>query len=224
MSKIFKVVKIILRTIIALIILLTLSVVGVNLHMTRFSKQYIYKGEVPDTFDAIVVLGASVRPDGSPSPMLQDRLDKGIHLYNTGVSSKIIMSGDNSSDYYNEVIAMKNYATNMGVPSEQILVDHYGIHTYESMYRLKEVFDAKKVIVVTQDYHLYRAIYIARKLGIDAYGADASTMDYSGQFKRDIREVLARYKDYFKTMFKVKVDINDEKVSIYDDGNNTNEK
>ena len=204
-------------------ILLAITVIGINIYMTSFSKRYIYKREVNATFDSIVVLGASVRPNGTPSPMLQDRLDRAYYLYNTGVSSKLIMSGDNSSDYYNEVIAMKNYAVSKGIPSEQIYVDHFGVHTYESMYRLKEIFNVKKVIIVTQDYHLYRSIYIARKLGLDAYSADSSTMDYSGQFKRDVREILARVKDFFKVMFKVKVE-SEEVVSIYDDGNNTNEK
>ena len=115
--------------------------------------------------DAIVVLGASVFADGTPSTILQDRLDCGIALYKAGAAPKIIMSGDNSTEHYNECAAMKRYAIAQGVPSEDIFCDHAGFSTYESMYRAKNVFGCSRVVVATQTYHLYRALYSAHALG-----------------------------------------------------------
>lgn len=146
--------------------------------------------------DAIVVLGASVFADGTPSTILQDRLDCGIALYKAGAAPKIIMSGDNSTEHYNECAAMKRYAIAQGVPSEDIFCDHAGFSTYESMYRARDVFGAKRIVVVSQEYHLYRALYVAERLGLDAYGVSADLRPYAGQQAREIREVLARNKDF----------------------------
>ena len=124
--------------------------------------------------DAIVVLGASVFADGTPSGILQDRLDDGIALYKAGVAPKLIMSGDNSTVSYNEVQVMKDYAISQGVPSQDIFCDHAGFSTYESMYRAKNVFGAQRIVVATQTYHLYRALYAAQGLGLEAIGVEFS--------------------------------------------------
>lgn len=144
--------------------------------------------------DCILVLGCFVRPDGVPSPLLQDRLDRGVELYELGAADKIIMSGDHGQPEYNEVAAMKQYAMDGGVPSSDVFMDHAGFCTYDSIYRARDVFQAKKVIIVTQEYHLYRALYIANALGLDAYGVAANPRQ-GGQLNRDVREVLARNKD-----------------------------
>ena len=115
--------------------------------------------------DAIVVLGASVFADGTPSGILQDRLDDGIALYFAGVAPKLIMSGDNGTESYNEVRVMKQYAIAQGVPSEDIFCDHAGFSTYESMYRAKYVFGCQRIVVATQTYHLYRALWSAKSWG-----------------------------------------------------------
>lgn len=153
--------------------------------------------------DAIVVLGASVLPDGTPSGILQDRLDDGIALYFAGAASKLIMSGDNSTVAYNEVQAMKNYAIAQGVPSADIFCDHAGFSTYESMYRAKHVFGAERIVVATQTYHLYRALYAAHGLGLEAVGVPSDYHTYAKQSQYDLREVPARTKDFFKTLLKV---------------------
>lgn len=152
--------------------------------------------------DCIIVLGCQVREDGTLSHMLRDRLIRGLELYNSGAAPKLIMSGDHGSDNYNEVAAMKQYAIDNGVPSENVFMDHAGFSTYESLYRAKEVFKAKKVIIVTQEYHLYRAIYIAKQLGLESYGVSADLNTYAGQSYRDFREVLARCKDFCMCIFK----------------------
>ena len=150
-----------------------------------------------ENVDCILVLGCGVRADGTPSAMLQDRLDVGIALYQAGVSDKLLMSGDHGRNGYDEVSAMKIYAMKQGVPSEDIFLDHEGYSTFESIYRAKEKFGAKKIVIITQEYHLHRALHIARELGLEAVGVSADLRNYRGQTRYDAREVLARFKDLF---------------------------
>ncbi len=153
--------------------------------------------------DYILVLGAGLK-SGKPSDMLRDRLDTAIELYNSGVCKKLLMSGDHTDKYYDEVSAMKTYAVENGVKESDIYMDHAGISTYDSMYRAKNLFSAKKIIVVTQRYHIYRALYIAENLGIEAYGSVPAPRLYKGAVYREIREILARDKDLLKCIFKPK--------------------
>ena len=152
--------------------------------------------------DCILVLGAGVYLNKYPSNMLRDRLARGIDLYELGVADRLLMSGDNSRVNYNEVKVMKDYAVDAGVPSENVFKDHAGFSTYESMYRARDVFAVDKVVIVTQGYHLYRALYTARALGLEAYGVAAADVRYRGQSMRDLREMLARAKDVFYSVFK----------------------
>ena len=169
------------------------------------TKDRIVSAEAAASFgaDAIVVLGASVYADGTPSGILQDRLDDGIALYFAGAAPKIIMSGDNSTVSYNEVKAMKDYAVAQGVPSEDVFCDHAGFSTYESMYRAKHVFGAERIVVATQTYHLYRALYAASGLGLEAVGVPSDYREYAHQLQYDVREIPARTTDFFKTLLRV---------------------
>ena len=169
--------------------------------------------------DCILVLGCLVDSD-----MLHDRLRQGVELYHLGAAPKILMSGDHGRVGYDEVDAMKTYAVEDGIPSQDVFMDHAGFSTYESMYRAKEVFAAKKVIIVTQEYHLYRAVYIARMLGIDAYGVTSDYNRYLDQFRRDVREVLARVKDFGTSIFKPEPTYLGEVIPIWGDGNLTNDE
>lgn len=146
-------------------------------------------------FDCILVLGAGVKANGTPSDMLRDRLEVGIELYELGVSDRMLMSGDHMQHDYDEVGVMKRYAVDAGVPSEHVFLDHAGLSTYDSLYRSAHLYGAKKVLIVTQEYHLYRALYIAKSLGMEAYGVSASLRPYRLQTMRDVREVAARVKD-----------------------------
>ena len=152
--------------------------------------------KVDDSY-IILILGASVR-GGKPSPMLEDRLKKGMELYNESVSNTILVSGDHINDDYDEVTTMKNYLVDNNIPSDSIIMDHRGTSTYESIYRVKEVFNKKKIIIVTQKYHLYRALYIANYLDLEAYGVQADNIRYKGYEYREGREILARNKDFVK--------------------------
>lgn len=174
--------------------------------------------------DAILILGCQVKPDGSLSLMLKDRLDKGIELYKNGVAPKVIVSGDHGRDDYDEVNAMKKYMIQNEVPSEDIFMDHAGFNTYDSMYRAKNIFNVNKCIVVTQKYHLYRSIYIGNALGMETYGVSAQNIKYVGQLGRDIREVLARDKDVVKCIFKPQATYMGDTIPVSNNGDITNDK
>jgi len=133
------------------------------------------------------------------------------------------MSGDHGKEDYDEVNVMKNFAMQNGISSEDIFMDHAGFSTYESIYRAKEVFDVKKIVIVTQEYHLYRALYIANKLGLEAYGVSSDQRKHTGAVYRELREVLARNKDFVKSIFKPKPTYLGEKIPISGDGNLTND-
>ena len=199
---------------------------GINCYVKISVKNRIISIEEAkkiDDVDAILILGAGVWGD-SPSPLLRDRLITGIEAYNNNISDNIIMSGDHGKKEYDEVNIMKEYAIDNGVPSEDIFMDHAGFSTYDSIYRVKNIFNAKKIIIVTQEYHLYRALYIAKKLGIEAYGIKAVPRRYSGDTKREIREIFARDKDFFKCIFKPKSTYLGEEISLDGSGDITNDK
>jgi len=118
---------------------------------------------------------------------------------------------------------MKEYAESEGVPSEDIFMDHAGFSSYDSVYRAKEIFGVQKMIIVTQRYHLYRSLYIAKKLGIEVYGIESNLRIYPGQVFREIREILARDKDYFKCIMKPEASIMGEKISLDGSGDITND-
>ncbi len=153
--------------------------------------------------DAVVVLGASVFADGTPSDILADRLEVAVDLYLAGAADAIIVSGDNRDSHYNESDAMKDYCVELGVPADDVFVDHAGYDTYSSMYRARFAYGADDVIVVTQAYHLYRALATAQGLGMQAEGVPADKGAYDNQLSYSLREVAARTKDFVQTMLRV---------------------
>lgn len=173
--------------------------------------------------DCILVLGCLVRADGRPSDMLQDRLRRGVELYELGAAPKLLMSGDHGRVEYDEVATMKKYAVDAGIASEDVFMDHAGFSTYESIYRTKEIFQAKKILIVTQEYHLYRALYIANRLGVEAYGVASDYHTYVGQSVRDFREILARVKDCTTCILKPKPTYLGDTIPISGNGNLTND-
>ncbi len=160
------------------------------------------EGAVSFEADCILVLGAGLKPDGTPSDMLADRIKTAVELYEAGAAPCLLLSGDNSRKDYDETTAMKDYASSLGVPEEALICDFAGFSTYESIYRARDIFSAKKIIIVTQEYHLYRALYIADALGVDAAGVRADVRKYRGQAVRELREILARNKDFIYTIIK----------------------
>lgn len=154
-------------------------------------------------FDCILVLGCGVKADGTPSDMLYDRIKTACSLYHAGVSDTILFSGDHGQIHYDEVGTMMRVANEeFGVPLDRIFLDHAGFSTYETMARAATVFSVKKAVIVTQEYHLYRALFLAKSYGIEAVGVSASVRSYRGQALRDLREIAARCKDLFFAWFK----------------------
>ncbi len=203
------------------------AVFGINAYVKGSTEEYLLSADDAarlQDVDCILVLGCGVRDDGTPSAMLRDRLRRGVELYQKGAAPKLLMSGDHGRENYDEVDTMKAFAVDSDIPSEDVFMDHAGFSTYESMYRAKEIFQAEKIIIVSQSYHLYRAIYIARSLGMDAYGVDADLVGYSGQFGRDVREVLARVKDVFTCIFKPEPTYLGEAIPIWGDGQLTHDE
>lgn len=222
-SKGKKCLKIFIALVLSAAVLGVSLIVCINAFVVLTAKRHIITVEQAggEQFDCIIVLGAGLW-DGVPSPMLKERLDFALAVFETGCTERILMSGDHGTKDYDEVNAMKDYAIEAGVEADCIFMDHAGFSTYETMYRAKEVFGVKKAVIVTQKYHLYRAVYDARSLGIDAVGVPAEKLKYP--IKNDIREAAARIKDFFWCIFKPEPTYLGEAIPISGKGSLTDDK
>ncbi len=219
-----KILKKIISAVICIGVLCMTAVMGINFYVVKSSEKYILgMNNAGEDYDCVLVLGCGVWGD-RPSHMLEDRLLVGIELCKNGASEKLLVSGDHGRDEYDEVNVMKTFAIDRGLDSEDVFMDHAGFSTYESMYRARDIFKAKKVLIVTQEYHLYRAIFVARRLGLDAYGVTSDLREYGGQIFRDIREVLARNKDLVYTIIQPEPTYLGEAIPVQGNGNETNDK
>ena len=204
-----------------------ITVLGINGHVKKSTADQILSPEEAAALtdvDCILVLGCYVHDSGRPSDMLADRIRGGIELYQSGAAPKLLMSGDHGQKDYNEVKAMKLEAMEEGIPSEDIIMDHAGFSTYESIFRARDVFAADKIIIVTQEYHLYRALHVANALGVEAYGVAADYHTYVGQAYREVREILARNKDFATSILKPAPTYLGEVIPVSGDGNLTNDE
>lgn len=205
--------------------LMVVVVLGINGYVVTRTRAQIISPEQAVGYgaDCVLVLGCGVREDGTPSDMLHDRLQQGVALYEAGAAGKLLMSGDHGKVDYDEVNTMKQFALDAGVASEDVFMDHAGFSTYESLYRARDVFAAKKIIIVTQGYHLYRALYIADKLGLEAVGVAADQRTYAGQSFRNAREILARNKDFLTGIFQPEPTYLGQVIPIFGNGDLTND-
>ena len=218
--------------VIVLAMIAGLACILINVRVARTTEDkiaYTVRGEVEiksfavdnlKNFDAdcIMVLGCGIEDEETPSPMLKDRLDVGIELYKQGAAPKILLTGDNGTEQHNEIHVMLKYTKEAGVPEKDIFCDHAGFSTYESMYRAGSIFNAERVIVVTQTYHQYRALYIGDKLGLEVMGVASDQQTYFGQRFRESREILARIKDFFKSILRSKPTYGGEVIPISGSG------
>lgn len=200
-----RIVSWVVRVVLAVVLFGAVLVVGSNAYTILSTRDDVHTVEdlAGAQADAVVVLGASVYADGTPSDILADRLEVAVDLYEAGAARAIIVSGDNRESHYNESDAMKQYCVDLGVPAEAVYVDHAGYDTYTSMYRARSAFYADNIIVVTQAYHLYRALATAQGLGMQAEGVPADKGAYDNQLQYSVREVAARTKDFVQTLFRV---------------------
>ena len=167
-------------------------------------EPYLLSAEEAAALDAdcVMVLGARVYEEGVLSSVLKDRVSVGIELYFAGAGKKLLMTGDHGQIHYDEVNGMKAAALEAGVPEDDLFLDHAGFSTYESMVRAKEVFGVKKMVVVTQSFHLPRAVWLARQMGIEAYGVSSDLRPYKNQWYNDAREFGARAKDWLYALLR----------------------
>ena len=182
-------------------ILLLASCMIIGYHIKSSSKAFIYSSadSIPACYVGMV-LGAHVGKDGTPSLVLADRLNTALMLYQKGKIKRFLLSGDHGHKNYDEVNNMKNYLKEQGVPECDIFLDHAGFDTYNSMVRAKEVFQAKDMIIITQKFHLSRALYIARKKGLDVVGIDAGMTDKSPLKTLEFRESLTNLKAFWEIL------------------------
>ncbi len=209
---------------ICLAVLCGLICLGINIHVRNVVSSRILTVEEASSLDAdcILVLGSGINLDGTPGKVLTDRLEKSLVLYENGTAPKLLMSGDHGRKNYDEVNAMKDYAMNRGVASEDVFMDHAGFSTYESMYRAAAIFRVEKTVIVTQKYHLYRSVYNALSMGIDAYGVASDLESYRGSFSREIREFLAIAKDFIYCIFKPNPTYLGDEIPVSGNGDLTN--
>ncbi|MBQ8895830.1 MAG: YdcF family protein [Clostridia bacterium] len=216
-AKIYKVIR---NTIIALLLFGILFVAVSNIIVITSANRSIVSFEEAvalGDIDCIIVLGAGLKSDGSPSNLLYERILCGADLYLAGASSRLLLSGDHSRVDYNEVGAMKSYMLSRGIAANVVFTDHAGFDTYDTMYRAKEIFKAKRVIIVTQGFHLTRAVFIANALGLEAYGVDCDTGAYGRNIMNDLRETAARPKYVLDAIFKPEPEYLGEAIPIWED-------
>lgn len=184
-----------IKVLLVLISFATLFYASANLWIWLVSHDSIVTFPDAKPADAVIILGAYVRPDGALSWILKDRLDTGLEVYNQGLALKIIVTGDHGQKDYNEVQAMKDYLISHEVPAEDIFMDHAGFDTYDSIYRARDVFQVRSAIIVTQNFHLPRSVYIAKRLGLEVQGVE-SRLYYPWWYANTIRDSVARVKAY----------------------------
>ena len=178
-------------------------VIAINAYMIIVTGGQIVKTEElkDKEYDCILVLGAGVWGD-EPSPLLRDRIIMGVEAWKINPEAYLLMSGDHLEEDYDEPLVMKKYAIRLGADGDNIKQDRYGLSTYDSLWRVKNLYKAEKVLIVTQSYHIYRALYIARQLGIEAYGLTSDLDIYGGEPWYYTREIAARVKDFINVMMK----------------------
>lgn len=196
MIKKFK--KLFLVTVV-LILLGTLAITILNFRIKQSTKAQTFSTlqGLPNAYTAIV-LGASVKSNGNLSVILRDRVESALFLYNEGKVKRFLLSGDNGSKNYNEPKAMKKYLIERGVPEDHIYLDYAGFDTYDTMYRSSAVFEVESAIVVTQEFHLARALYIANNLNLNYYGYTGDKRAYAHEEYQARREFLANVKAYLE--------------------------
>ncbi len=200
------------------VFVLLLFVLLANTVVVSSGADYLYEKleNVPEAQVALI-LGARVFDDGRLSTMMQDRADSGLELYKAGKVQKLIMSGDNGTTTYDEVNTVKDYLLEKGVREEDLFLDHAGFDTYDSLYRARDIFGVKSLVVVTQKFHLPRAVYIGRSLGMEVYGYEADKREYLGMFWNELRESLARTKAFLDVALGAKPKFLGEMIPIEGD-------
>jgi SanA protein len=188
---IIKMTKVLLKTGFCLALAGGLVLGSSRLFTDLYAQSRVYTADNAPTAPVAIVFGAGLRRDGGPTPVLRDRIDTAVELYRAGKVKKLLMSGDNRFVDYNEPGAMKAYAIQLGMPEQDIVLDYAGRRTYDTCYRAKHIFGVEQALVVTQRFHLPRAVYTCNALGIQASGVLADRGDYGAVRVWETRELAA---------------------------------
>ncbi|MEE8356728.1 MAG: ElyC/SanA/YdcF family protein [Anaerolineales bacterium] len=172
-----------------------------SLVMLRYASNRIYTDKSVPQIKAAIVFGAGLTADGRATTVLKDRVATAAALFKAGKVEILLLSGDNRFLNYNEPGAMKEYALQIDIPEEAIILDYAGRRTYDTCYRAKEIFQLSKVILVTQKFHLPRALYTCSSLGLEAVGVSADMRTYRGTGYWNIREIPARLIAFIQVHF-----------------------
>ena len=213
-----KVVKIVFRVSIIVVI----AFVVINIYIINSTKSQIFA--IQDNVTArqtALLLGARVYDDGRLSHVMEDRALTAIQLYQSGKVDKILISGDHGTSGYDEVNTIKDYLINQNVPQENIFTDHAGFDTYDSIYRARDIFEVDSMIIVTQKFHLPRAVYIANSLGVKSIGVVADRREYRDKERNQIRESVARIKAFLNVILKAEPKFLGNKIPITGDSSNS---
>ena len=203
-----------------LLVVFALVALGLNAMVYLSGRALIATRQDVRPAEAALILGARV-DDMNVSAVLADRLDTAYDLYTDGKVSRLLVSGDHGTRDYDEVNAMRRYLLRKGVRGEDIFMDHAGFNTYNSMYRARHVFQVRRVIVVTQRFHLPRALWIAQRLGLEVLGVVADRRSYQGNCVNELREVAARVKAFFSVTFDAEPVFGGPVIPITGDGRKT---
>jgi len=210
--------KIITISILVLLFVIT-ACTAIYWHVHSSTDQLIYNFKEIDDLDekpAVIVFGAAVNPNTQlPSAILQDRIITAVDLYNNEKVEKILMSGDNRVENYNEPIVMKRFGEILSVDEDDLIMDFAGRRTYDTCYRAKEIFGLDEVVLVTQEYHLYRALYTCRALGLNVIGVSASRQEYKDQFYYNLREIPATLLAFLEVHITHPKPILGEKIEVF---------
>ena len=184
-----------MKTIFWMVVSLVAMSILLRLYVILSTRSMIQPEDHVTARPAAVVFGAGLRRDGKPTAVLRDRVETAVRLYQSGKVEKILMSGDNRFVEYNEPASMREYAISLGVPEEDIVLDYAGRRTYDTCYRAKAIFGLDSAILVTQQFHLPRALYTCRALGMDVSGVAATGTQYRklSYIYWEVREVPATF-------------------------------
>ena len=214
----FKILKFIIKQAIWFAVIAALLVIAVNAYEIALGRKASRNVSELGTneADAILILGAGVYADNSPTPVLKDRLDRGIELYNAGAAPKILVSGDNVSS--TETTAMRDYCLAQGVPAQDIFMDRLGLSTQDSLARASAIYGVRKILIVTQEYHIGRAVYLAGCYDMEALAVPAQDASYSNTSEQERREFLARALDFVRGRMRAEMTLLGGEYPISGDG------
>ncbi|MES2930761.1 MAG: ElyC/SanA/YdcF family protein [Patescibacteria group bacterium] len=201
---------------VGIIVLFIIGTLGANFIITRSSSSYVTGDmtELPEVGTGLLLGTSPELSDGSKNAFFFNRIDAAVALYEHGQIKNIIVSGDNAKASYNEPEEMQDALIDRGIPSDDIYLDYAGFRTLDSVVRAKEVFGQKRIVVISQKFHTERAVFIARRYGIEAYGYNAEDVDAIQGFKTKLREFLARDKVFFDFIFGVQPKFLGKKIDI----------